>query len=336
MEKEQDNSYHKINLNWYPGHMAKTKRQIKEDINIIDVVVEILDARIPISSQNPDIREIVKNKKRVILLNKSDLADKEENIKWVKYFKKQGIPAILTNANNGTGIKELLATIENLMKEEMEKQALKGRVGKTIRVMILGIPNVGKSSLINKITSKKSAQVGNKPGVTKQKQWIKLSNKIDLLDTPGVLWPKFGSQEVGLNLSYIGTIKDENLEITEIVYNLLKVLKENYISNLMERYKFTLEEYQKMCNEKSEENIDNVDNVSNVGNVDKIDKVENIVNANKVCNVDEIITLLELIAEKRKTIKQGNILDIDKICGIILEEFRNAKIGNITLEKCNM
>jgi len=309
MEKNKEEKvFPSVQINWYPGHMAKTKRQIKEDINIIDVVIEILDARIPLSSQNPDIKELVKNKKRIILLNKSDLADKEENLNWVKYFKQQGIPAILTNANNGQGMKEILATIETLMKEELEKQAAKGRVGKSIRVMILGIPNVGKSSLINKITSKKSAQVGNKPGVTKQKQWIKLSNKIDLLDTPGVLWPKFESQQVGLNLSYIGTIKDENLIISDIVYNLLKVLKENYMENLMNRYKFTLEEYQEFC----------------------------VMKRQTEALEDEIVALLELIAEKRGAIKQGNILDIDKICGIILDEFRSGKIGNITLEKCNV
>ena len=301
MSENQDKGLHKSLINWYPGHMAKTKKQIKEDINLIDVVVEILDARIPVSSQNPDIKELVKNKKRIILLNKSDLADKEENNKWVKYFKQNGIPAILTNANQGIGIKELISKIEELMKEELEKQAARGRIGKSIRVIILGIPNVGKSSLINKITNKKSAQVGNKPGVTKQKQWIKLNNKIDLLDTPGILWPKFESQAVALNLSYIGTIKDDNLEITEIVYNLLKVLKENYFENLSSRYKFTLEEYQKQCS----------------------------------ITEDMIIALLELIAKKRGCIKQGNILDIEKICGIILEEFRNGKIGNITLEKCS-
>ena len=301
MSGNQEKGLHKSLINWYPGHMAKTKKQIKEDINLIDVVVEILDARIPVSSQNPDIKELVKNKKRIILLNKSDLADKEENNKWVKYFKQNGIPAILTNANQGVGIKELISKIEELMKEELEKQAVRGRIGKSIRVIILGIPNVGKSSLINKITNKKSAQVGNKPGVTKQKQWIKLNNKIDLLDTPGILWPKFESQAVALNLSYIGTIKDDNLEITEIVYNLLKVLKENYFENLSSRYKFTLEEYQKQCS----------------------------------ITEDMIIALLELIAKKRGCIKQGNILDIEKICGIILEEFRNGKIGNITLEKCS-
>ena len=303
---DSQKSFSKVPISWYPGHMAKTKRQIKEDINLIDVVIEILDARIPVSSQNPDIKEMVKNKKRIIALNKFDLADKEENKKWVNYFKKQGIPAVLTNANTGVGIKELLATVENLMKEEMEKQAAKGRVGKSIRVMILGIPNVGKSSLINKITSKKSAQVGNKPGVTKQKQWIKLNNKIDLLDTPGVLWPKFENQEIGLNLSYTGTIKDEILEKTEITYNLLKVLKNFYMENLMQRYKFTIEEYQEKCRIIAENGQE--------GN--------------------DTLALLELIAEKRNAIKQGNILDIEKICGIILEEFRSGKIGNITLEKC--
>jgi len=307
-KNKEEKVFPSAQINWYPGHMSKTKRQIKEDINIIDVVVEILDARIPVSSQNPDIRELVKNKKRIVLLNKSDLADKNENQKWVKYFKQQGVPVVLTNANTGIGMKELLVKIEELMKEEMERQAARGRVGKTIKVIVVGIPNVGKSSLINKVTSKKSAQVGNRPGVTKQKQWIKLSNRIDLLDTPGVLWPKFESQQVGLNLSYIGTIKDENLEITEIVYNLLKVLKENYMTNLMNRYKFTLEEFETLCAEKM--------------------AVEGEVN--------EIITLMELIAKKRGCIKQGNVLDIDKICGIILDEFRNGKIGNITLEKCDI
>lgn len=303
-KKKEDNKkeFPKTCINWYPGHMAKTKRQIKEDLNLIDVVIEILDARIPISSQNPDIKELVKNKKRVIALNKSDLADKSENLKWIKYFKEQGIPAILTNANTGIGIREILATIEELMQEELKKQAARGRIGKSIRVMILGIPNVGKSSLINKITSKKSAQVGNRPGVTRQKQWIKLNAKIDLLDTPGVLWPKFESAEVGLNLSYIGTIKDENLRISEIGYFLIKNLKQNYISNLAERYKFTLEEYSEKCSEKDQTN-------------------------------DDTTILLELIAKKRGVIKQGNTLDIDKICGIILEEFRSGKIGNITLEK---
>lgn len=236
MENAQQNS---TNINWYPGHMAKTKRQIQEDLKLIDVVIEILDARIPRSSQNPDIAELTKNKKRIILLNKSDLADEKENKKWTEHFNKKGIPVIQTNANNGTGIKEILKTVEKVMQKELEQQAQKGRIGKPIRIIILGIPNVGKSSLINKMVQKTAAQVGNKPGVTKQKQWVKLSNRIELLDTPGVLWPKFESQEIALNLSYTGTIKDENLQLTEIAYYLLKYLYENYPNNIKERYKLT-------------------------------------------------------------------------------------------------
>ena len=179
----------KTNINWYPGHMAKTKRQIIEDLKLIDVVIELLDARIPISSQNPDLKEIVGNKKRIIILNKCDLSDEKENKKWVTYFEKQGIKAVLTDANTGFGIDNVVKQIEIIAKSNLEKEALKGRVGKPIRVMILGIPNVGKSSLINRISKKTSAGVGNKPGVTKQKQWIRLKNNIELLDTPGVLWP---------------------------------------------------------------------------------------------------------------------------------------------------
>ena len=225
------------NINWYPGHMAKTKRQIQEDLKLIDVVIEILDARIPISSQNPDIAELTKNKKRIIVLNKSDLSDKNQNIKWKEHFEKRGILTIIANGNTGEGINEIVKNTQKIMSEELEKQAQKGRVGKPIRVMIVGIPNVGKSSVINKLTKKVSAQVGNKPGVTKQKQWVKLDNKIELLDTPGVLWPKFQNQEIALNLSYVGTIKDDNLQITDIAYYLLKYLCENYSENIKQRYK---------------------------------------------------------------------------------------------------
>ena len=299
--EEQNQNGTRTCISWYPGHMAKTKRQIKEDINLIDVVVELLDARIPLASQNPDIKEIIAGKKRIVALNKCDLANAEENEKWVKYFKAQELPVVLTNLINGKGLKELLSKIEEIMKPELEKQAARGRVGKPIRVMILGIPNVGKSSLINKITVKKSAQVGNRPGVTRQKQWIKLSNKIDLLDTPGVLWPKFESQEVGLNLSYIGTIKDENLQITEIAYNLVNLLRKDYINNLINRYKFSLEEYN-----------------------------------NVIENNDGNIATINLIATKRGFLTNGGELDIEKTCNIILDEFRSGQLGHITLEKAEV
>lgn len=285
-----------MNINWYPGHMAKTKRQIQEDLKLIDVVIEILDARIPISSQNPDIANLTKNKKRIILLNKSDLSDERENNKWIEYFSKNGIPAIKANANTGIGIKEILKETEKIMKPELEAQAKKGRIGKPIRMIILGIPNVGKSSLINKMVNKNTAQVGNRPGVTRQKQWVKLNNKIELLDTPGVLWPKFDNEEMALNLSYIGTIKDENLELTEVAYYLLKYLFENYKNELITRYKI------------SEEEING--------------EQENA-----------ILELRDLIAKKRGAIKAGGIIDDEKISRVILDDFRSGKIGRISLEK---
>ena len=195
------------NINWYPGHMAKTKREIIDDLKLIDVVIEILDARIPKSSQNPDLRSIIQKKKKIILLNKYDLADDVETKKWVDYFNKNGQVVVLVNSNNGKGINQAISKIEEIMKDEIELNEKKGRVGKIIRVLILGIPNVGKSSFINRVSKKTTANVGNKPGVTKNKQWIRVAKNIELLDTPGVLWPKFENEKVGLNLAFTGSIR---------------------------------------------------------------------------------------------------------------------------------
>lgn len=292
----------KTNINWYPGHMAKTKKQIIEDLKLIDVVVELLDARIPMSSQNPDLQQIAKDKKKIIVLNKCDLADEVENKKWVNYFEKKGIKAILTDANSGFGINEVTRQIENLMKDENQKNAAKGRIGKSIRVMILGIPNVGKSSFINRISKKTSAGVGNKPGFTKQKQWIRLSNNIELLDTPGVLWPKFESEKVALNLSFTGTIKDDILEKTEIAFYLLKFLLENYKENVAERYKILNEEF------------------------------ENIVENNQNPN-EQIMDIFNLIGKKRGAIVSGGNVDEEKVANLLLDDFRTGKLGRISLEK---
>ena len=240
MEKEE-NSYHKINLNWYPGHMAKTRREIIEDLKLIDVVIELLDSRIPISSRNPDIAEITKNKDRIIVLNKSDLSDKKENDIWVSYFNQKGLIAIECDSNSGHGINEVLHAIEKLKEKELQEYASKGRTGRKIRAMILGIPNVGKSSFINRVSKTNRLEVGNKPGVTKKKQWIRINEKIELLDTPGVLWPKFDNEKVALNLAYTGSIKDEILPQIEIAYQLLKYLLENYKGNIAERYKLSID-----------------------------------------------------------------------------------------------
>ena len=299
---ENAKSLPSTSINWYPGHMAKTKRQIAEDLRLIDIVVEILDARIPISSQNPDMKQLIKNKKRIYVLNKSDLADEKETAKWIQKFKSKNSSAISVCSNLGNGINNVVKEIEKLMQEEIEINKQKGRTGKSIRVLVLGIPNVGKSSFINRISKKNTMEVGNKPGVTKQKQWIRLSNHIELLDTPGVLWPKFESEEVALNLCFTGTIKDDILPKVEIAYRLLKYLLENHMNNVLERYKLSKEEVEEILNKDDEEN-------------------------------NKIYELMCLIGKKRGCIVSGGNVDDEKTSNIILDDFRNCKFGRITLEK---
>lgn len=286
MDKEEDNSYHKINLNWYPGHMAKTKRQIIEDLKLIDIVVEIVDARLPNASRNPDILEITKGKERIVVLNKADLADDKSVKDWVKYFNKQGIEAVITDSNTGKGINESIRKIEEVyerLKNKSNKSCIKVRTGKAIRIMVLGIPNVGKSSYINRMAKRVSAKVGNKPGVTKQKQWVKVANNIELLDTPGVLWPKLSDEEGAKKLAYVGTIKDDILDKQEIAYQLVKYLLENgYKKNLKERYKLSEEEIDKYLNMDIEEN-------------------------------EKIVLLMEEIGRKRGAIVSGGRVDFEKI-----------------------
>ena len=284
-------------IQWYPGHMAKTKKQIESDLKLIDVVIELLDSRIPISSRNPDIKKIVANKKKIIVLNKSDLSDETINQKWVKNLSKEA-PTILVDSNSGKGIDKVSKEIDKLMEEEVKRQAGRGRINKTIRVMILGIPNVGKSSFINRISKKTTMKVGNKPGVTQTKQWIRIGKNQELLDTPGVLWPKFESDKVALNLAFTGTIKDDILERTEIAYELLKVLYSKYRQNLIDRYKISSEEIKE---------IETKDNY--------------------------IYELMKLIGKKRGAIISGGETDDEKVSRIILDDFRNCKIGKISIEE---
>ena len=289
-------------IQWFPGHMAKTRRQIEEDLKLVDVVIELLDARIPISSQNPEIAKITKNKKKIVILNKIDLANEQENQNWVKYFEQKNTPACLVDSNSGKGIDQVIRKIEQIMQEKTEELAQKGRIGRKTRVMIVGIPNVGKSSFINRIAKKATAGVGNKPGVTKQKQWIRINDKVELLDTPGVLWPKFESQEVALNLSFTGTIKEEILEKVEVAYQLVKFLLENYRQNLCEKYKLENSYIEKILNRDLPENE----------------------------NIYEI--MLE-IGRKRGCLVSGGNIDEEKTAKIILDEFKNGKLGRITIEK---
>ena len=223
-------------INWYPGHMKKTKELIEKHLKLVDVVVEILDARIPISSRNPQIDTLVTSKPRVVLLNKYDLCDQRILKDWIAYFKNQGIVAIPINAVNGDGVKNLLKEVKVVTTELVEKMVARGRVPRAIRMMIVGIPNVGKSSLINQLVGKKATKTGNKPGVTKGKQWIRIRDDLELFDTPGILWPKIDDPETGLNLAFTGAINDDTLIIEDIGFELVKRLMVRYPENLEKRY----------------------------------------------------------------------------------------------------
>lgn len=301
MKNNNEQNSTKTNINWYPGHMAKTRKQITEDLKLVDIVIELLDARIPVSSQNPDIAEIIKEKKRLIVLNKSDLADEKQNQKWISYFQSKGISVVLTDANTGRGMEQILRELEKMMEEELKILAQKGRTGRRIRAMILGIPNVGKSSLINRIAKKATAGVGNRPGITKQKQWIRLNERVELLDTPGVLWPKFESEEVALHLAFTGSIKEEVLEKTEVAYFLTKFLLENYCQNLCERYKIEQTKVEEILRQEQPENS----------------------------NIYEVMLA---IGKKRGCVIAGGKIDEEKTAKILLDEFKNGGIGRITLE----
>ncbi|MBE5926764.1 MAG: ribosome biogenesis GTPase YlqF [Lachnospiraceae bacterium] len=278
----------KFNINWYPGHMTKAKRMMQEDIKLVDLVIELVDARIPLSSRNPDIDTIGKNKSRLILLNKSDLADERYNDKWVKFFEEQGAYVVKINARSGAGIKQINSVIEKACKAKIERDRARGIKNRPVRAMVVGIPNVGKSTFINSYAGKACAKTGNKPGVTKGKQWIKLNKNLELLDTPGILWPKFEDQMVGLRLALIGSINDNILNIEELAVELLKFLHLNYEGIIANRYGI-------------EENEDALINLENIARV-------------------------------RGCLLKGNELDYSKASFILLDEFRNGKIGKITLE----
>ena len=273
-----------MNLQWYPGHMTKAKRQMQEDLKLIDLIIELVDARIPLSSRNPDIDELGKNKARLILLNKSDLADERYNEQWSAYFQKKGFYVVKVNAKSGAGLK----SIQEACKAKIERDRRRGIKNRPIRAMVVGIPNVGKSTFINSYAGKACAKTGNKPGVTKGKQWIRLNKTLELLDTPGILWPKFEDQEVGKRLAFIGSIKDEILNLEELSLELLDYIRTNYPGLLNTRYGIEEE--------------------------------------------GTPVSLLEAVADKRKCLIRGQEIDYAKAAGIVMEEFRNGKIGRITLE----
>lgn len=284
-----------MNYQWYPGHMTKAVRSMQEDIKLVDLVVEVLDARIPISSRNPDIDSLANNKARLVLLNKADLADNKYNEKWVAYFKDKGITALLINAKTGNGLKGIQAAVQEACKEKIQRDRKRGIKNRPVRAMVVGIPNVGKSTFINAYAGRACAKTGNKPGVTKGKQWIRLGKNLELLDTPGILWPKFESQIIGRNIAFIGSMNDQIIQIEELALDLIEVLEKLYPGILKTRYE-----------------------------EDTPIKIE---------TEDTKVQMLYQICESRKCYKKGEEYDTEKAAALLMDDFRNGRLGRITLEQ---
>jgi len=282
---------------WYPGHMTKAKRMMQENIKLIDLVIELVDARIPLSSRNPDIDELGQNKARLILLNKADLADDRQTQNWKDFFEKKGYFVVSLNSRNRNGMKAINSVVAEACKEKIERDRKRGIINRPVRAMVVGIPNVGKSTFINSFAGKACAKTGNKPGVTKGKQWIRLSKTLELLDTPGILWPKFEDQQVGLRLALIGSMNDEILNIEEMALELISFLVKEYHGLLARRYDIAIE-----LEDDAEDQ-------------------------------DGFLAIMTQIAEVRKCFKKGDELDLRKAANLILDDFRSGKIGKITLEK---
>ena len=227
-----------MNIQWYPGHMTKAKRAMKEDIKLIDLIIELVDARVPLSSRNPDIDELGAGKARLILLNKSDLANEQQNERWADWFRQKGYFVVKVNSRSGAGLKQINGVVQEACKEKIERDKRRGIKNRPVRAMVVGIPNVGKSTFINSFAGKACTKTGNKPGVTKGNQWIRLNKALELLDTPGILWPRFEDQQVGIRLAFIGSINDNILDRDELALELLKFLLKHYPERIGERYEY--------------------------------------------------------------------------------------------------
>lgn len=286
-----EKSYSYSDINWFPGHMAKTRRLISENIRLCDCAVELVDARCPKSSRNPELPRLIGGKKILLVINKSDIADPDETYKWIKYFEREGITAVAVNCNDSKGVLKIFDALNDMLAEKREHDRKRGLINKPIRAMVCGIPNVGKSSFINKLYGKNAAKKGDRPGVTRGKQWISLKNGMEFLDTPGILWPKLEDKEAAYRLAYTGAIKDDILDIEELCACLCNFLAANYPNNLAERYKIEIP--------------------------DEIDGFD----------------ILETICKKRGFILKGNEIDLLRGANVVLDEFRGAKLGRITLEK---
>lgn len=279
-------------IQWFPGHMTKTKRQIQSSLKLVDAVAEIIDARIPVSSRNPDLAKLVQNKPRVILLNKCDMANQTATKMWIDYFKKQNLVAIPVDCKSGRGLDKFAPAVNTVMSNKIARLKEKGMVNPTIRIMIVGIPNVGKSSFINKMVKKNRAKVEDRPGVTRGNQWYTIAKNLEMLDTPGVLWPKFDDKTVGEHLAFTGAVKDQILDIELLAVRLLDFIKELKPADFITRFKL------------ENEDIENIDSYE----------------------------LLKMIGKKRGMLVSGGEIDTERAAIMLLDEFRSAKLGRITVE----
>lgn len=279
-------------IQWFPGHMTKTKRQIQSSLKLVDAVAEIIDARIPVSSRNPDLAKLVQNKPRVILLNKCDMANQTATKMWIDYFKKQNLVAIPVDCKSGRGLDKFAPAVNTVMSHKIARLKEKGMVNPTIRIMIVGIPNVGKSSFINKMVKKNRAKVEDRPGVTRGNQWYTIAKNLEMLDTPGVFWPKFDDKTVGEHLAFTGAVKDQILDIELLAVRLLDFIKELKPADFITRFKL------------ENEDIENIDSYE----------------------------LLKMIGKKRGMLVSGGEIDTERAAIMLLDEFRSAKLGRITVE----
>ena len=292
-----------MNIQWYPGHMTKARRAMKEDVKLVDLVIELVDARVPFSSRNPDIDQLGAGKARLVLLNKSDLADESLNRRWAQWFEAQGMYVVKIDARNKGTLKQIQAVVQEACKEKLERDKRRGILNRPIRAMVVGIPNVGKSTFINSFAGKACAKTGNKPGVTKGNQWIRLNKSLELLDTPGILWPRFEDQQVGLKLALIGSINDEILDKDELAMKLIRFMNSNYPQVLRERYQMGEMEEAAETGEESE-----------------------------MKTVPEAAVLAQ-VARIRSCLVKGGELDLGKAARLLLDDFRSGRLGRVTLEK---
>lgn len=280
-------------IQWFPGHMAKTRRLITESLKMVDIVLEITDARIPMSSRNPELDKWLSNKPRIIMLNKADSADPNVTSMWLDYYKKQGIPAIACDCKSGKGLNKFFPLVKNELSELIERRKAKGLVGRAIRIMVVGIPNVGKSSFINRVAGSKRAKVEDRPGVTRGRQWVNIGTDMELLDMPGVLWPKFEDQTVAEHLAFTGAVKDDVIDVELLAMRLLGVLRKGYAHTIEDRYKIAPEEY------------------------DYLDDYD----------------LLELVGKKRGMLMSGGHVNTERAAITLLDEYRSGKLGKITFDR---